>query len=41
MAYTKNSRELGLMESPLSFLNVAIFRNDFALSGKPLIFSTR
>ena len=31
------------MESPpppLTFLYVAIFKNDFAFSGKPLIFST-
>ena len=27
--------------TPLAFLYVAIFRNGFALSGKPLIFSTR
>ena len=36
--------EGGLMESPpppLSFLHVAIFWNDFAFSGKLLIFSTR
>ena len=26
---------------PQSFLYVAVFRNDFALSGKPLIFSAR
>ena len=25
---------------PLTFLYVAIFKNDFAFSGKPLIFST-
>ena len=33
--------EGGLMEPPpLTFLYVAIFKNDFAFSGKPLIFST-
>ena len=29
------------MEPPLSFLYVAVFRNDFATSGKPLTFSRR
>ena len=30
----------GLMEPPLGVCFVAIFRNDFAFSEKPLIFST-
>ena len=29
----------GLIDPPLSFLYIAISRNDFAFSGKPLIFS--
>ena len=34
-------KERGMMEPPLGFWHVAIFRNDFAFSGKPLILSTR
>ena len=31
----------GGMDPPLSFWYVAVFRNDFAFSGKPLVFCTR
>ena len=37
----RGTRGGGLMEPPLSFLYVAVFRNDFATSGKPLTFSRR
>ena len=33
--------EGGGMDPPLSFWYVAVFRNDFAFSGKPLVFCTR
>ena len=37
----RGTRGGGLMEPSLSFLYVAVFRNDFATSGKPLTFSRR
>ena len=38
-SYTPTVVQGELIDPPLSFWYIAVFRNDFALSGKPLIFS--